>query len=746
MRFPHVPPALATLGAWVVAVSSALGIVGGGPVPAGESSWSAALITTGSGSFQGQFCGAVIVHPRWALTTAHCVAGKRTGAIEVGVGSNALSGVERIGVADIIIHPEFDPQSFEADIALVLLSEPVPDDVRPIELLDQPALIVPDAIARVSGWGATDPTGNEGSFPDALHAVDVPIVDNSIGNVASIYNGALTERMLIAGYRTGGAGFCLADAGGALTVRGARGRAILAGLASFGRPGVIECAGTDSYSGFTKIPAFREWIQSYTRPDYHAWESDRGLMGALRDGDADGTPNFNEFAAAADLWIGGGQLTVGEVEVEGRRYPAIETLFREDSEELEHGVEFSTDFDTWEPLDLDEHLIFSAPIGDGGASRVVVRAPLDSEELAGGGAFFRQLASPSEVVSHVDREISAPGYAYSSLSPVDDTDIGGTFYKDFAIRSPAGPGEWNAVLRSNEFDAVLQLLGDGGELLEESASDLAGGFDERLPFMLSAGANYVLRVKASGPAESGEFSLAIGGAHPDWPVAGAGVTNGMLGEGDPFDPVGLPLEFYLDQFLLEPADYERLVYAFLDSDQGQGGFDTFLRVTNAETGVRVAENDDIATGNSNSFAVFSAEPRVPYRLDATSFDVRETGPYTVTLFPLRIVTPGEAIVGRLEEADAIDSNGSFFDSYYLPAPPANTTVTVSLESDELDPFLIHFDAGFSQLAQDNDSGEGNSALISFVADGQSSYIFDASSSGVGETGNYLIEVTYGGID
>ena len=106
-------------------------IIGGEPAPIGAYPW---IVSIGASSFPqsvGHFCGGAVLADRWIVTAAHCVDGATQPAmISVKSGSNYLDGeATRSMVTQILVHPSWDRSTFENDIALLKLEDPLTDFV-----------------------------------------------------------------------------------------------------------------------------------------------------------------------------------------------------------------------------------------------------------------------------------------------------------------------------------------------------------------------------------------------------------------------------------------------------------------------------------------------------------------------------------------------------------------------------------------------------------------------------------------
>ncbi|MEU1367542.1 serine protease [Streptomyces sp. NPDC005803] len=237
-------------------------VIGGQPAHVKDSPWVVALSSRDrfGGTRAGQFCGAVVVGPKKALTAAHCLSREALG-VDVGQvrdlriisGRDELNGTDgkEIAVSGTWVNPGFDAITNSGDVAVLTLADALPEQsVIPMAAAGDSAYQAGTA-ATVYGWG--DTTGN-GDYVTSLRSAEVTVLPDSSCEEAYPGGGSGTyeaSAMLCAGEPQGGYDACQGDSGGPLVAQGK-----LVGLVSWGN----GCGRADSPGVYTRVSAAIEWM------------------------------------------------------------------------------------------------------------------------------------------------------------------------------------------------------------------------------------------------------------------------------------------------------------------------------------------------------------------------------------------------------------------------------------------------------------------------------------------------------
>ena len=158
-------------------------------------------------------CGGTLISDTHVLTAAHCTVNEYATRISVLLGEHNIADdkFNRVDVAEIINHPNYDSQTLDNDFSILRLSNPVTftNEVSPACLPADMSNTYAGVTATVTGWGDLS-TG--GPSPDVLQEVDVTVTTNAECNNA--YGGEITKNMVCAG--DPGEDSCNGDSGGPL--------------------------------------------------------------------------------------------------------------------------------------------------------------------------------------------------------------------------------------------------------------------------------------------------------------------------------------------------------------------------------------------------------------------------------------------------------------------------------------------------------------------------------------------------
>lgn len=255
----------------------------------------------------GGTCTGSLIRDNWVLTAAHCGDDGPPTQVLIGDAESFVDGpthvVTRLGVAEWIAHPDYNPLTLDNDIALIRLagnaSQFPPREggavlyvPRPLALASQPAsTAAPIGAVRLVGFGDID-----GSFPGitrdnpgyVFHASN--LLTFAMAHCQTYYGGPLSaSRQLCYG---GYPGDCSGDSGGPVFTA-ASGNFLQLGVVSFG---LDPCGSRPSVA--TWVPSYIAWINQEVdgtapaNPIQYGWE----LPPSSADGVATGVSNAQGWA------------------------------------------------------------------------------------------------------------------------------------------------------------------------------------------------------------------------------------------------------------------------------------------------------------------------------------------------------------------------------------------------------------------------------------------------------------------
>ncbi|KAG1942561.1 serine protease 33-like [Pimephales promelas] len=232
-------------------------IVGGVDAAEGSWPWQVSLHS----STGGHFCGGSLINNEWVLTAAHCLPGVSASSLRVYLGRRTQQGVNANeisrNVVTIIIHPSYNSDTNDNDIALLRLSSTVTfnDYIRPVCLAALNSGFPSGTSSWITGWGDVQ-SGVSLAAPGTLQETMVPVVANDQCNNL-LGSGSVTNNMICAGLLEGGKDTCQGDSGGPMVSKQCL-VWVQSGITSWG----YGCADPNAPGVYTRVSQYESWIST----------------------------------------------------------------------------------------------------------------------------------------------------------------------------------------------------------------------------------------------------------------------------------------------------------------------------------------------------------------------------------------------------------------------------------------------------------------------------------------------------
>ena len=341
-----------------------------------------------------------------------------------------------------------------------------------------------------------------------------------------------------------------------------------------------------------------------------------------------------------------------------------------------------------------------------------------------------------------------------SLSASDPVPSTRGAFKVYQFRARRGD-RLTATLRSTDFDSYLRVGRDLGGITDELDADDDGGgdTDARVRFTAPEDGVYLLIAQSLEPEGRGDFSLGLEPTPAPTTATARPIRLGQtvseaLAE---TDAVQEEDDTYYDTWTVEGRQGQRLVVVM-----ESGAFDAFVTIGQSEAG---GEFESIASNDDGDQAGDSTNARMRVRIPENgTYEIRAnsvgtaTGPYQLTVFegpaPAEVasrqpITAGEEMAGRLDDADAVLDDDSYYE-YWIYSARAGDRLTIRMASDDFDTMLGFGrlqNETFEEIESNDDGPDGTNSELEVTVTRDGEYAIRAGVYGAAVVGDYSLSVT-----
>ncbi len=311
------------------------------------------------------------------------------------------------------------------------------------------------------------------------------------------------------------------------------------------------------------------------------------------------------------------------------------------------------------------------------------------------------------------------------------------------IVSLAGAGEGGLG------DPVLRVVdSEGNELAANDDSE--GSLNSQLEFVPRANGNVFIEARGYGEGYSGRYELNVRAERlPRDSVGNSTSTGGRIRTGQ---TVNNALDFPTDTDWYRIRLEQGLSYHFtLNSAEGDSALSDPMLTLYDSSGTQVGMDDDGGDG-LNSYLEFTAPTTGNYYVEARGFGEEAQGGYALTAHAGDVPASVETDAGLSAEGDYREGmlSPAGDRDWYRVNLTEGQSLRIGLDSgagaDALgDPFLVLYGPDGTEVARDDDGGEGLNAFLEYTAATAGSYYIEARGFVDEAEGRYAVSITPGEI-